>query len=94
MGFPTEKEQEEILRWQEEQLKTRRGDGPTTSKIKKEAAELLREQGILAKLNAAADEAHKAWEFAQKWDANNKKMKDALLRASAAQQSTLRANLE
>lgn len=94
MSLLTDKEQEEVLRWQEEQLKARRGDGPTTSKIKKEATELLREQGILAKLNAAADEAHKAWTVAQKWEANQKKIKDAILRASAAQQGTLKSNLE
>jgi hypothetical protein len=94
MTIPNEKEQEELLRWQEEQLRKRNGDGPTTSKIKQEAAALLREQGILVKLNAAADEAHKAWTVAQKWEANQKKIKDAILRASAAEHNTLKANLE
>jgi hypothetical protein len=94
MTWLTDAEQRKLNEWEEAQRKNRNGDGPTTSKIKQEATELLREQGILAKLDAAADIAKKAWDIAQAIDAKQKKIKDALLRSEAARQSTLRTNLE
>ena len=94
MSWLTKKEQEDLLKWEDDQRRKRSGDGPTTSKIKQTHMELLREQGILAKLDTAADIAKKAWEVAQAIDAKQKKIKDALLRSEAARQSTLRTNLE
>lgn len=88
MTMPTDAECDEILNYYDKQT------GSITSRVKKALGQWASEQGVIEKMNASAEDARKAWIVAQRLDAEQKKMKDAMLRSTAAQQSTLKANLE
>lgn len=68
MTLPSDKEQKEILRWQDEKQKARDEDGPTTQKINKKLSE--REQHMLQQIaevwNEVLDTKEKVNEIAPK----------------------------